>query len=95
MTKFAQLKNALKWDLFAHTNSGIILNNANAESTSHVFGLYSYGKLIKSNVTTKTISPYIFDRSYSIDEFILDPKSKFVTSYIDNKVQSKFTIRVY
>jgi AmmeMemoRadiSam system protein B len=47
LAKFSQIKNAKKWNLFYHSNSGELYNNPDIETTSHVFG--SYQRSIKSN----------------------------------------------
>lgn len=68
MSSFADQKNALKWNLFAHTNSGIIAKNPDVETTSHVFGFYSrsysYFLNLKSYVSvyTSVTTPHKIDR---------------------------------
>jgi len=52
LTKFSQFK---KFNLFAHTNSGLISKNPDTETTTHVFGSYSFGFPQKSVVKTETI----------------------------------------
>jgi len=81
LTRFSQLK---KFNLFAHTNSGYLSQNPDTETTTHVFGSYSFGLSSKSKIKTSTITPETFDRSYGVDKFTIDPSSQFVISTINN-----------
>lgn len=44
---WVKARNTLRFNLFGHTNSGSILNQPNAETTSHLFGWYGKGIPIK------------------------------------------------
>ncbi len=93
MTKFASIRHAGRWQLFAHTNSGIIFGNPDTETTTHIFGSYSSGSVSRNETTTKTTSPQQFDRSYGVDEFIIDQSSQFVTSTINGNIKSFLPIK--
>lgn len=58
LMRFAKLRGAEKWNLFSYTNSGVMENNRDAETTSHVMGEYSKGIKIRSDV--KSDRPYTF-----------------------------------
>lgn len=82
LAKFSILKNAQKWHLFAHTNSGFLSRNPDFETTTHVFGFYSRGFLSKSDVHTEVSTPVILDRFYGVDKQTLNPSENFVISTI-------------
>jgi len=63
LIKYTLLKNAKSWHLFAHTNSGFLVNNPDIETTTHVFGYYNFGFNYRSNNFTSTLLPYSLDRS--------------------------------
>ena len=62
LINFAKQKGAKKWQLFAHTNSGVLANNFDAETTTHIFGSYSFSllpTLFSDRSTTFISSPPI------------------------------------
>ncbi|MFA6518065.1 MAG: AmmeMemoRadiSam system protein B [Candidatus Shapirobacteria bacterium] len=62
LINYALQKNIKKWHLFAHTNSGILANNFDAETTTHIFGSYSFSllpNLFPDRSTTFMSSPPI------------------------------------
>lgn len=94
MTKFASVRRAGRWHLFAHTNSGIISGNPDIETTTHVFGSYSFGPpQPKGSNFVKTISPVEFDRSYGVDELVVNPASQFVVTTLNDKFKSILPIK--
>jgi hypothetical protein len=82
LIKFALSKSAQKWTLFAHTNSGYISQNPDLETTTHVFGYYSYGASSKSLTQTSVSTPVLLDRFYGIDIQTTKPSTDFVISTI-------------
>jgi MEMO1 family protein len=99
LEKFASLKNAKKFNLFAHTNSGFIANNPDIETTTHVFAYYTHGFSSKIFTKTTVSTPKTLDRSqnqnalgdrffYGVDEFTVDPNLNFVVSTIDTPTQT-------
>lgn len=54
LSSFARYKNASKWTLFDHTNSGYITHNPDYETVTHVFGSYSRGSIRQSTLITST-----------------------------------------
>lgn len=60
LTSFAKSKNALSWNLFAHTNSGWLTGNRDAETTSHFMGWYS--------------SEHSKTQAYSTESFLVGPQ---------------------
>jgi AmmeMemoRadiSam system protein B len=62
LINYARQKKAKKWHLFAHTNSGILGNNFDVETTTHIFGSYSFSllpTLLSDHSTTFISSPSI------------------------------------
>jgi len=82
LIKFSILKNAQKWNLFTHTNSGFISNNPDVETTTHIFGFYTRSFLSKSDVYTEVSTPVILDRFYGVDKQTIKPSDSFVISTI-------------
>lgn len=94
MAKYASNRHAKRWHLFAHTNSGIISGNPDIETTTHVFGSYSFGPpQPKGSNFVKTISPVEFDRSYGVDELVVNPASQFVVTTLNDKFKSILPIK--
>jgi AmmeMemoRadiSam system protein B len=108
LTMFAKLKNANKWDMFDHTNSGIIARDPDSETTTHVFGSYSRGQTTDSNILTYVHLPNIMSRTdnqltvgdrffYGVDKFVVDSHVPgFVItqiSYPNRTVKSFFPIK--
>jgi len=103
LTKYAQLKNARHWNLFAHTNSGYLAQNPDTETTTHVVGSYSSNFPLftrhPQSTTTSVTTPYLLERSlnqhtlgdrffYGIDSFSVDPSVNFVVSTITTPTQT-------
>lgn len=99
LTKFSENKSAKKFNLFAHTNSGIITGNPDIETTTHFFAYYTHGISPKINNITTVSTPKTYDRSqnqntlgdrffYGVDEFTVDPSSNFVVSTITSPTQT-------
>jgi AmmeMemoRadiSam system protein B len=93
LTKFTISKSAQKWNLFAHTNSGFITNNPDAETTTHVFGYFSLGHSPLSVVQTSVTTPVSLIRSqnqttvgdrffYGTDNYSVDTTINFVVATI-------------
>lgn len=62
LINYAKQKNTKKWQLFAHTNSGILANNFDIETTTHIFGSYEFSflpNLFPDRSTTFVSSPPI------------------------------------
>jgi len=49
LINLAKNKNLTSFNIFAHTNSGLIAKNLEAETTTHIFGNYSAGNPIKTD----------------------------------------------
>ena len=88
MTKFSKLKNANKWELFYHSNSGKIANDPDVETTSHVLGSYqkSFFKNKISKVETYLITKNI-DSKKSLNS--LGERFFYGTDHIDINYSSK------
>ncbi|MDD4383021.1 MAG: AmmeMemoRadiSam system protein B [Candidatus Shapirobacteria bacterium] len=88
LTKYSILKNAHKWDLFYHSNSGEIANDPDIETTSHVLGFYqrSFFKNKITKVETYLISKNI-DSKKSLNS--LGKRFFYGTDYIDLNYSSK------
>lgn len=88
LSKFSQQKNATKWNLFYHSNSGELSNNYDAETTSHVIGFYqkSFLKNPISKTTTYLIGQNI-DKNKSIPS--LGDRFFYGTDYIDLSYSEK------
>lgn len=92
LSSFSQNRHAKSWNLFAHTNSGLIARNPDVETTTHIFGYYTRRFFHNSSVTTSTTLPYPLDRSlsqvslgdrffYGVDNFSISSASpNFVVS---------------
>lgn len=98
LTKFSENKLAKKFNLFAHTNSGFITGNPDAETTTHVFAYYTHGFSSKINTTTTVSTPQKLDRTqnqntlgdrffYGVDKFNVDPSLNFVVSTVTTETQ--------
>lgn len=84
LAKFASLRTARHWNLFAHTNSGYLLRDLDIETTTHVFGAYNRSILpvVRDNSTTFVSTPALIrsqnqnslgDRFfYGVDTFTVD-----------------------
>ena len=68
-TRVASAKNAILWNLFAHTNSGYLSNNFQIETTTHIFGSYqrTFRKIVPDTSTTFTKSSTNMDKKSNID----------------------------
>ncbi len=88
LTKYAMSHFAYHWDLFAHTNSGVIAHNPDIETTTHIFGSYSFGNFSKLSNQTSTSTPAILDRFYGVDHLSLDPSLTFSLSSINTSTQT-------
>lgn len=88
LSKFSQQKNATKWNLFYHSNSGELSNNYDAETTSHVIGFYqkSFLKNSVSKITTYLIGQDI-DKDKSLNS--LGKRFFYGTDYIDLNYSEK------
>ena len=79
--------------MFAHTNSGFIASDPDAETTTHFFGYYSRGKKIPGNTHTFIHLPYSIDRTLSQqtvgDRFFYGVDKTIVDSYVPNFVIAK------
>ena len=49
LLNWAKTKNLTRFNLFAHTNSGLLAQNSEIETTTHIFGNFSAGEAVKSN----------------------------------------------
>ena len=86
-TKYAQSHFAYHWQLFAHTNSGVIAHNPDSETTTHIFGSYSFGLFTQSTTQTSTSTPAILDRFYGVNKLTLDSLSNFSISTVTTPTQ--------
>lgn len=82
LSRFSQQKNATKWNLFFHSNSGDLDNNYDVETTSHVIGFYqrSFFKNPILKTTTYLIGQNI-DKNKSLNS--LGARFFYGTDYID------------
>ena len=91
--KFALQDKAIKFNLFAHTNSGVIASNPDIETTTHFFASYTHGQSKKITSHTSVSVPVNLNRFenqntlgdrffYGTDEFIYDPSQKFVVTTV-------------
>ncbi|MFZ2152699.1 MAG: AmmeMemoRadiSam system protein B [Microgenomates group bacterium] len=83
LATFARYKNAHKWSLFDHTNLGVITHNPDIETTTHIFGSYSYGSPVLGTSLSIIHLPRRLDRAknqstlgdrffYGVDKFVVD-----------------------
>jgi AmmeMemoRadiSam system protein B len=65
LTKIALHKQAQKFELFSHTNSGFIFHNPDHETTTHVMAFYQRSLFppYKNDIQTFTYLPYQIDQS--------------------------------
>ncbi len=57
LSRWATLHNTKHFNLYGHTNSGVLLNNPDIETTTHVFGWYETGKpTVPDNSVTFTVA---------------------------------------
>lgn len=88
LSKFSQQKNAIKWDLFYHSNSGSLSNNYDVETTSHILGFYQRSFVKKSipKITTYLIGQNI-NKTKSLNS--LGARFFYGTDYIDLNYSEK------
>lgn len=88
LSSFAGHNQATRFSVFAHTNSGFIASDPDAETTTHFFGSYSRGKKIPGNTYTFIHLPYSIDRTQSQqtvgDRFFYGVDKTIVDSYVPN-----------
>lgn len=98
LEKFAIQKNANKFNLFAHTNSGLMANNPDIETTTHFFASLTRGYSNKMINNTSVITPINLDLNknqntvgnrffYGTDQFTYNPSEKFIIATITTPTQ--------
>lgn len=91
LIKYALQKNTKNWHIFAHTNSGFLINSPDVETTTHVFGYYNLGINIQSNTYTSIQLPYPLERSQNQDT-VGDRFFYGTHSFISNSTIPNFVI---
>jgi poly-gamma-glutamate synthesis protein (capsule biosynthesis protein) len=93
LAKFSQLKNAQKWNLFYHSNSGEIVHDPDVETTSHVFGSYQKS-LFKNDISS--VKTYLITKNIGKKKSLssLGPRFFYGTDFIDLNYSSKSSFRL-
>jgi len=88
LSKFSQQKNATRWNLFYHSNSGELSNNYDAETTSHVIGFYQRSFLKNPN---SKIATYLIGQDVDKDKSLNSLGDRFFygTDYVDLNYSEK------
>jgi AmmeMemoRadiSam system protein B len=81
--KHSQAKNSQKWQLYSHTNSGIIFHNPDTETTTHIMGYYQPGSPQKSSTQTYLYLPFKIDSTKN--QTTLGPRFFYGTHHLETQ----------
>ena len=79
--KHSQSRGAKKWHLSSHTNSGLIFNNPDTETTTHIMGYYSKGRSAPSQTMVNLRLPYQIDPQEN--QSSLGPRFFYGTNFLN------------
>lgn len=86
LAQWGHLHNALRFNLFSHTNSGLLFDKSGGEITSHIIGGYDYGNakhLFENTVTLMMGGDVMFAREVAQENNL--QKSNTITEYVGER----------